>query len=270
MKCSNDSLLSLRDIYRRIPPYFDPSTQCTKDSPLNRPPYQHVGDAWYDWPRQWKRKARKALGQPASSDVGALARMLSDLRDTVEDYVGHPIESGAVAGLNLVALYYEDLHDAFEYVGLKYVDLPVRDKTLLETSAAYAGYGYGLCSDYTDWEACHLEEKEMPMDHVMAVLYTPTVLTVSLSITASAYYLFEPQYRYTMDFSLGYDARSGEDGDKDYWDSVQLKLEQIMMENPDYDRPSKILLMGDCVRDETFQQILQKHSAIKGQRSRRF
>lgn len=174
-----------------------------------------------------------------------------------------------MADLNLVALYHEDLHDAFKYVDLNYVNLPVRDKILLETSAAYAGYSYGPCSNYTDQEACHLEEKEMPMDYVMAVLYMRTVLTVSLSIMASASYLFEPQYRYTMDFSPEYDVKCGENGDKDYWNSVQLKLKQIMRENPNYNQLSKILLMGDCVQDETFQQILQKALDNQGQRHRR-
>ena len=143
-------------------------------------------------PRQLRRKARKAIGLPASQDVGFLAKMLSDLRFRVEERIGRPIESAGVATLNLVALYQEDLRDAFEYVGLRYVAFPVRYDVLYETSAAYAGYGYGLCSHYTDRNACKHEQDEMPSDVVMAVLYTRTVLTVSLSVVDSAYYLYEP------------------------------------------------------------------------------
>lgn len=209
-------------------------------------------------PRQWRRKARKAVGLPASKDVGFLAKMLSELRTRVEEQTGKAIESAGVASLNLVALYQEDLQDAFEYVGLRYLSFPVRYDVLYETSAAYAGYDNGLCSNYTDRDACKHEQDEMPSVVVMAILYTRTVLTVSLSIMKSAYYLYEPLNRHLSDFSLGYDDRSLEAADKGYWDAIGMKLEQILIENPYYERPAKVLLMGDCVQDETFQLAVNK------------
>ena len=208
--------------------------------------------------RQLRRKARKTIGLPASPDVGHLAKMLSDLRTLVEEQIGEPIESAGAATLNLVALYPEDLQDAFEYVGLRYLTFPVRYDTLYETSAAYAGYGYGLCSDYTDRITCKQEQVDMPSDVVMAVLYTRTALTVSLSVMKSAYYLYEPLDRHLSDFSLGYDARSLSTDEEDYWDAVRAKLEQIMIKNPYYERPAEVLLMGDCVCDEKFQRTLQE------------
>ena len=124
------------------------------------PPYDNLGESWDDMPRQYLRKARKAIGLPASSDIGCLAMMFSDLRVAVEEQVG-PITSAGVTTMNLVALYDEDLHDAFEYVSLEYITFPVGyvgHNILYETSAAYAGYGYGLCTDYdTDLEACRNE-----------------------------------------------------------------------------------------------------------------
>ena len=213
-----------------------------------------MGDSWNDMPRQWRRKARKALGLPASQDVGFLAKMLSDLRTRVEEQTGTPIESAGVASLNLAALYREDLQDAFDHVGLHYLAFPVRYDVLYETNAAYAGYGYGLCSNYTDRNACKGEQSDMPSDVVMAILYTRSALTVSLSITKSAYYLYEPLNRHLVDFSLGYDAQR--DGN-DYWDAVGSKLEQILIENPFFKRPAKVLLMGDCIHDDTFQRVLK-------------
>lgn len=50
--------------------------------------------------------------------------MLSDLRATVEKQVG-PVTSAGVTAMDLVALYDENLHDAFEYVGLEYITFPV-------------------------------------------------------------------------------------------------------------------------------------------------
>ena len=184
--------------------------------------------------------------------------MLSDLRTLVEDQIGKPIESASAATLNLIALYPEDLQDAFEHLGLRYLSFPVRYDILHETSAAYAGYGYGLCSEYTDRNACKREQLGMPLDVVMAVLYTRTVLTVSLSVIGSGYYIYEPLDRHLLDFSLGYDARSLSADKEDYWEAVGSKLEQILIRNPYCERPAKVLLMGDRVRDDDFQRTLMK------------
>lgn len=95
-----------------------------------------------------------AIGLPASEDVGYLADVLSDLRAQVEKYRGAPIEYAGVTTLYLIALYQEDLEDAFEHMGLGFLSFPVRYDVLYETSAAYAGYSYGLCFDYTDRAVC--------------------------------------------------------------------------------------------------------------------
>ncbi len=187
--------------------------------------------------------------------------MLSDLRASVEERVG-PITSAGVTTLHLVALYDEDLHDAFEHIGLEYLTFPVGwpgHRILYETSAAYAGYGFGLCADYTHPKACEEELNAMPHSAVMAVPFVPNVLTVSLSVLKSVYGLWEPNYRYLIDFELGYggeDAADAVDDGGGYWENVKMRLEQIMALNPFYDRPAKVVLMGDCVGSEMFQQTL--------------
>ena len=198
------------------------------------------------------------MGLPASKDVGYLAQLLSHLKVQVEEYLGAPIESAGVTSPHLVALYQEDLQDAFEYVGLRYLTFPVRYDVLYETSASYAGYGYGLCSDYTERAACKEEQQNMASEVVMAVLYTRTVLTVSFSVVKSAYYLYEPDNRYLTNFTLGYDARSQWASDEEYWVEVAKNLEELMAENPNYKRPDKVLLMGDQVHDNAFMQILEE------------
>ena len=183
--------------------------------------------------------------------------MLSDLKLQVEEYLGVPIESAGVTAPHLVALYQEDLQDAFEYAGLRYLTFPVRYGVLYETSATYAGYGYGLCSDYTERVACKEEQQNMASEVVMAVLYTRTVLTVSFSVMKSAYYLYEPDNRYHTNFALGYDARSQWASEEEYWVEVAKSLDLLMAENPNYKRPAKVLLMGDQIHDKTFIQILE-------------
>lgn len=147
------------------------------------------------------------MGMPASQDVGSLAKVLSDRRARVTEYLGQPIQSAGVTTPHLVALYQVGLQDAFEYMGLHYIKFPVRYDFLYETSAAFAGYGHGLCPDYNDRAARKKAQQSMESDGVIAVLYTPNALTVSFSIMKSAYYLYEPDNRHLSNFSLGYDGR---------------------------------------------------------------
>ena len=185
--------------------------------------------------------------------------MLIALRSAVEKHLHTSVSSAGISTLHLAALYPEDMRDACEYARLEYLNFPMLYKELLyETSAAYAGYGYGLCHDYLDREGCKKEQDDMTSDVVMAVLFTRTVLTVTLSSTSSAYYLFEPDYRHSSSFDLGYDSTSRQQYEQEYWEAVMSQLEKIMRDNPYYERPAKVLLMGDYINDENFRGALEK------------
>src|SRR5262249_38233579 len=124
------------------------------------PPYNSLEDGFRDLPRQWARKARKAAGLPASSDVGNLAQLILDLRSSVETHLGgRKIAGAAVTIPPFCALYEEDLMDAFEYAGLIYIPhWPYWLGGIYpEKYAVYAGNGFGLCSNYTDPIACDHE-----------------------------------------------------------------------------------------------------------------
>lgn len=92
---------------------------------------------------------------------------------------------------------------------------------------------------------------------VIAVLYTRSALTVSFSVTKSAYYLYESDNRYLLNFTLGSDARGQWASVGEYWKQVAWNLEDLMARTPYYKRPVKVLLMGDQVHDETFTRILE-------------
>ena len=211
-----------------------------------------------DQPRQAKRKARKSAGLPASEDVAVLSTMLASLREATELHLNYSIDSAAATTPHLVALYFEDIFDAFEYLGLQYLQMPIRYGPLRHTSAAYAGYGFGLCSNYTELAACKAEQDAMPNDVVMAVLYTSSAMTVTLSIAESAYYLWEPPYRHLEDFGLGSDAKHDNPSEVYYWERVRDRLREIMVKNQYYERPAKVLLMGESVPDAKFQRILKE------------
>ncbi len=206
--------------------------------------------------------ARKNAGLPASGDMAVLSTMLASLREAVESHLGHCVYSAAATMPHLVALYLEDIHDAFEYLDLQYLDMPVRYGRLHETSTAYAGYGFGLCSRYTDLPTCKAQQQAMPDDVVMAVLYTASALTVTLSVIKSAYYLWEPSYRHIEDFDLGSDAKHDNPDETYYWERVRDRLREIIILHQYYERPSKVLLLGESAHEKQFQRILNE--ALKG------
>lgn len=83
----------------------------------------------------------------------------------VEEQTGKPIESAGMVTLDHVALYHEDLQDAFEHLGLRYLIFPIEHDVLYETSVVCASYDYDLCSDDTDRNACKQEQDDMPSDY---------------------------------------------------------------------------------------------------------
>lgn len=205
-----------------------------------------------------KCTARKNAGLPASGDVAVLSTMLASLREAAESHLGHCIYSAAVTMPHLKALYLEDIHDAFEYLGLRKLDMPVRYGCLHETSTACAGYGFGLCSRYTDLASCKVEQQAMPDDVIMAILYTASALTVTLSVMKSAYYLWEPPYGHIEDFTLGSDSKYDTPDEAYYWERVRDRLREIMALYQYYERPSKVLVLGESAHEKKFQRSLNE------------
>ena len=96
--------------------------------------------------------------------------MITALKSKAEEHTGYEILAAVVTVPHLLALYAEDILDALEYCGLQHLRIPVRVDLVVETSAAYAGYGFGLCADYTNFTACHAEE-DVPWDYVSAIVF---------------------------------------------------------------------------------------------------
>ena len=222
------------------------------------PPYKSVFEGWCDAPRESLRWARKRLDLPASPDVGTLAKMLLDLRAGVENHLGGRITSAAVTTAPLLALYEEDLIDAFEYVGLEYIKPShpsFRNDFLHETSSAFAGNGLGLCQEYEDVEDCEDEERNMKLNFAMTVVFTDTVLISSISGLESAYSLYEPRGRYRVNFDLGYANRyHGGRNQTAYMTDLFWELWSTISDN--MPGPTSVLVMGDRVEELEFMDVL--------------
>lgn len=213
------------------------------------PPYQNDGQYWADMPRKAARLALKVAGLPASYEVGVLAQVIEHLRSQLEADFDISIYEAVFTSSHLVALYQDDLEDAANYTGIKYITPKKQFKPILwETATAYAGHGLGICEHWQDEEKCQEERIQLPQETVLAVHYSQSALTVSLAEISVAEAAWEPHYRRVENFTLGSNAIPGYGARAcDYWANVKDVLLAVMTEFPLFPRPTKILVTGDKV-----------------------
>jgi hypothetical protein len=204
-----------------------------------------------DAPRQARRRQRKSQGLPASEDVGILAGMPKALRTAAEAYLGNRIYCALAVCPNLVALYREDIEDAFEYLSLRSLDNPNNLFRLFrEPAGAEASYGLGLCHDPSNIDRCNKEEYEMPTTTVLTVLCTKNALCVEVSVMKSAYaYYPYPTSPPSMDFNLGSQAVHDNPDEEYYWQAVRDRIVVGVAEGLPGRRPTKVFLLGDSTHE---------------------
>ena len=128
------------------------------------------------------------------------------------------------------------------------------DQRVAPVGAAAAANGLGLCQNFTDIEACENEEASMPMTRVLAIEYTKT----ALSITLSPFQASRKGYDWTNNraWDLGANARPKEtDTKKDvenYWRCVREEIQKIPARVPAGRPINRVLVMGESVLDEKF------------------
>lgn len=116
---------------------------------VSRPPYEDNGDWVADQPREGARMALKAVGLPASYEVGVLAQVIRHLRSELESEFKVSITEAVFTSSHLLALYQDDLEDVAENAGIEFVIPTYQFKPIFwETASAYAGHGLGLCKDW--------------------------------------------------------------------------------------------------------------------------
>jgi hypothetical protein len=98
----------------------------------------------------------------------------------------------------------------------------------------------------------------MPEEAVRVVHYSRAALLTSLVKMKTATGLWEPDNRHMESFILGSDGKAAFEDEDECWRAVRKHLQEIMVENPYYPRPEKILLVGDLVQDEGFQEVFKK------------
>lgn len=199
--------------------------------------------------RRYLRKlARRLAGLPSTEDVGRLADAIRALKGITEDALGHPVKEVIVTAPMLNQLCRKDIREAAEYAGLT----PLMDTFPYhshDVSAAYAGYGQGLCETYGNRTRCGEEEGELPTKNTLSVLYTKHVLMVSLHSMKTAERIYEPLYfDYVVEWQgfLTQDSQRNADAFEAQWQSIALRLAQLPINAyPPIPKIDRIMIMGE-------------------------
>jgi hypothetical protein len=95
------------------------------------------------------------------------------------------------------------------------------DEYFSESCAVYAGYGLGLCTNYTDLDSCDEEEKNPvspgpgPTEMVLFISYTETMLTSTLIRRRKGFAISTSDQNRMANLTLGWGLRDRYEGE--YW-----------------------------------------------------
>ncbi|MCJ1265187.1 hypothetical protein MMC22_005062 [Lobaria immixta] len=214
--------------------------------------------------QRYLRRLNKALGRPATQDVGILSSVLSKLKAETENQLSTSIDRVVVSTPRFEALTEEDLHDALEYVGLRswlIYSVPYPDR-MSEAHAAFAGNGNGLCKQYTNLYECQEEYEDMPHHRVYAVTFTPKTLYTALVPITNAFTDTEDQH--LIDFTVGLDSLGSFPSPSTYWAHILTQLRAIPESATSLGRRpiSKILLLGESASNPDFLTALKDALAV--------
>ena len=225
------------------------------------PPYQHPGlDDTADQPRLWWRNFRKSLGLPASSDVGALSTIIKALKTKTEETLGHEVHEAAASVPYLPAIYDEDLYEAFEYVGMDYLQIKWRPggpgyKFLTyDTPAALAGHNFSLCWDYSREHACYDDDLPENTDVYLLVTYSQSDLMVTMG-TAQGRDLYDTHDTTALRLDLGSGSSLRTSNEKEYWNQVRDAVVNSIDDKYRHHHwyvPARLIFVGESISDEQF------------------
>jgi hypothetical protein len=165
----------------------------------------------------WHRWWNEHLGRPATADVGVLASLLSDLKfATSTTLTPHPIDLVAITHPSIPALTPLDLADALSHAGLRSwftegskTRTRFQPKHVVQSRAAFAGNGHGLCVSYRDLFRCWHENDDLTSHSVLFVSLTRHTLYASVDVMREAFPKWGRDGPRVMDLGAGLDDRMG-------------------------------------------------------------
>jgi hypothetical protein len=131
--------------------------------PQNRIPHDIPSERekWRYFKNRTQRLLNKLIGRPANPETAILADLISMLKTEAETTLGdgQKVTAAVLSSPDRIGLTAEEITDVFDYLQIRNLMAePDTFENLHATSSAYAGFGMGLCKQYTDPYACEREE----------------------------------------------------------------------------------------------------------------
>lgn len=186
-----------------------------------------------------------------------MSEMMTELRRQAEARLGYRIKAAALASPDRVRLTRLELKDLFDYMWME--DLvrdqynPVFFSQLHSWGAALAGYGRGLCSNYTHAYRCEVEELRNRSLLTLQLDYSTHSLSGAMERSTTARKSFWAQDSF-VDPALGSSRvpQSSLEDEEAYWDRLQVRLDNFVGSCPE-----ELLLLGESAGNPRFVQAVK-------------
>jgi hypothetical protein len=188
--------------------------------------------------------------------------MVLSLQKETQTWLGkdQPITAVVLSSPDRIKLTTEEVSDVLDYLKLKNLMAePDSLYSLWALSAAYGGYGRGLCTTYTDAYACEKQEWYFPYQDVLHVDFNRESL--SGAVTSIKSVLNFGGSMAFIDPDLGHEretlwlASAPESGGELYWAAVSARIREFAVSYRW--RITELLLTGTSVTDARFKAALR-------------
>lgn len=232
--------------------------------PLNREP-DHLDTKWekFEFVKgKAQRHLNKLLGLPATPEKAILAAMVLALQHATEKWLGGKLVTAAViTSPDRIRFTGEELNDVFDYLRVQnLMAIPDSFEHLEATSAAYAGFGRGLCANYTDGYEYEREVWEFTYQYLLQIDFSRESLSGTIKSLRGVMDVGSLKTAF-IDPELDYGreevrlATVPESDDSTYWAAISSRIRELVVSF----RPSitDLLLTGTSAGNQRFQAALR-------------
>ncbi|KAL8920501.1 MAG: hypothetical protein Q9208_006251 [Pyrenodesmia sp. 3 TL-2023] len=166
------------------------------------------------------------------------------------------VTTAVLSSPDRIRLTEEEISDIFDYLGIKYLmSIPDDLENLHATSAAFAGYGYGLCRHYMDLYACEREEQHLPEQRLLHIDFTPNSLSGTIKSLNSARGGTVDDPFIDIDLGLGRLNTYPEEEEELYWTAVRGRIRSLVRSFKP--RITQVILTGSSAGDGRFVEAVK-------------
>lgn len=203
------------------------------------------------------RQLRKWFGLPGTGDVGTLASLLIDVKDTVESKLGSQINYVWPVFPYLEGMDVDDITDALEYAGLSYFPKMFQDSIYWETSGAYVGNGYGVCKSFANETRCEEEKNKLHPEQVLFFNFDNSSFSAG-SLSMRTPWRDWPD-AYALDVHLGWWSLPVDEIPRaKFWARIHEVIVGMMNKGRNGGRaPNKIILLGEHADHKEFKETVK-------------